>query len=171
MGQKYSRSAKPVEQTTRVDTSNDTIVKEKKTEQSTNHADDVTLNLKFVIPSEDDEAKLENRKQLAVRLREDLVFLELVQWALEKQYKITIDDLCWLHYSHIETGFAAAGILSIDELSSFEAFKAAFLKKDPELRKTILESENLQNGGIITPTIKVEIEKGVSSRSLDTLNL
>jgi hypothetical protein len=166
MGQKHSRSAKPTEQTIRVDKTDDAIIGEK-----VDPPTDVIYNLKFVVPSEDDEVKFENRKQLAAQLRADSVFLELVAWALERKYKVTIDDLCWLHYSHIEPGFAATGILSIDELSSYSAFKAAFLQKDPELRKTILEAQQTQNGGIITPMIKTEIEKGLSSQSLDTLNL
>jgi hypothetical protein len=122
---------------------------------------DLIYSIKLTVDNVDSEKSLETRKQLATQLREDPAFLELITWAFERKYKVTIDDQCWLHYSHIEIGFASIGIFSIDDLSSFDVFKASFLKKGIELRKEILRSEELRNGGIITPIIKKECNQSL----------
>ena len=89
------------------------------------------------------------RADLVTRLRTDTDFLELVSWARERHNRVEIDENAWLSYARVAEGFSSSGMLSIDNVSSWLAFKAEFAIKQLEMRKLIEEANARKEGGLL----------------------
>lgn len=90
---------------------------------------------------------------LAATLRNDPDYLVFVQWAKEQQHNVKIDDNCWLHHSRVTPGFTSSGTLSIDNRTTWDAFKVEYLLKQLKMKGMIEEANQHARGGLIRITI------------------